>query len=51
MRKKQEKPAPFMVRLYNKQRRIVRKFAKKRKMSEASFIRDAVEAYAHNYPI
>jgi len=49
--KKAEKPVPFMVRLYKKHRRIVRAVSAKRKMSEASFIRDAIEAYAVNYPL
>jgi hypothetical protein len=49
-RKQAEKPVPFMVRLYIKQRAIVRRVSAKRKMSEASFIRDAIEAYAVNYP-
>ena len=51
MKKNKEKPVPFMVRLYKKQRTIVRKVATKRNMSEAAFIRDAIEAYICNYPL
>lgn len=46
-----EKPVPMIVRFYKKQMSIIKKVAKKRNMSRASFIRDAVEAYETNYPV
>lgn len=41
--KKVEKPKPFMVRLYKKQRTLVKQYAKYHKVSEAEIIRGAID--------
>jgi hypothetical protein len=44
--KKQEKPVPFMLRLYKKHRRSIKLSAKVYKLSEAEVIRRAIELAA-----
>lgn len=45
MKAKKEKPRPAGWRMYNKQRDLVRKMAKKTGDSEAQIVRDAIEAF------
>jgi hypothetical protein len=41
-----EKPVPFMVRLYKRQRKLVKDYAKYNKVSEAEIIRGAIDDLA-----
>lgn len=46
MKKKKEKPVPFMVRLYKRERAIIRKMKCGTKISDAEIIRYALRFYA-----
>ena len=50
MKKSKEKPVPFMVRLYKKHRAIVHRFSVRQDISEAAFVREAIEYYAVVFP-
>jgi len=49
MKKKNEKPVPFMVRLYKKENAIVTRIARKVKMSRATVIRAAILMYGDTF--
>lgn len=51
MTTKQEKPKLTGYRMYARHRNMIRKFAKRRKVSDAQIVRDAIEQYAATHGV
>lgn len=48
---KKEKPVPFLVRLYKKERAVLKRIQRRHGFGRATIIRAAILAYADNFDL